>query len=545
MGSLSRSQRRGIITLSFKKGDRLDPKNWRPISLLNVDYKIASRSIAARLLKVIHLVVDKDQSCGVPGRTIFDNLFLLRDTLDYVNITNEPGILLSLDQEKAFDRVDRSFLMNTLQRFGFGPFFRRWISSLYSQASMRVIVNGFLTDSIPINRGVRQGDSLSPLLYILCAETLAANIRHDQTIQAFLLPGAGGRYFKIQEYADDSTCFVKDVYSLNRLFLLLSKYEQGTGAKLNMSKTEAMWLGSWRTCPAQPLGLTWVSKMKILGVWFSNGNVNVDPENWLPRLSKLEANLNLWTTRSLSFVGKTLIVNIIGASKLLYLAKVLPLPEFIVVRFKNLVYPFLWGSKIETIKRTTLSAPIRQGGLGLIDFICKSKALKVSSLVHTISRPDSKDFYLLKYFVGSQLARLRSDWSFLRDNSTPSAISPTAYYNTCLQSLSHLVSRLRPNTAFDFTSKSCYQEFLKETMTSPILSHQWAPFVNPSFDLDNHWSLVRDPFTENFKNDLSWLIILRAIKVRDSLHMWGYADSNVCAHCQRKETIDHCFLNCK
>ena len=62
LGSLSRSQRRGIITLAFKKGDRLDPKNWRPITLLNADYKIASRSIAARLLNVIHLIVGKDQT---------------------------------------------------------------------------------------------------------------------------------------------------------------------------------------------------------------------------------------------------------------------------------------------------------------------------------------------------------------------------------------------------------------------------------------------------------------------------------------------------
>ena len=75
-GSLSRTQRRGLIALSFKKGNRLDPRNWRPISLLNVDYKIASRAIAGRLLKVIHLVVNSNQTCGVPGRYIFVILWL-------------------------------------------------------------------------------------------------------------------------------------------------------------------------------------------------------------------------------------------------------------------------------------------------------------------------------------------------------------------------------------------------------------------------------------------------------------------------------------
>ena len=79
--------------------------------------------------------------------------------------------------------------MNVLQRFGFGPDFRQWIDTLYSNASMKVIVNGYLTESIPLERGVRQGDSLSPLLYILCAEVLANSIHRDPGIRGFLLPG--------------------------------------------------------------------------------------------------------------------------------------------------------------------------------------------------------------------------------------------------------------------------------------------------------------------------------------------------------------------
>ena len=78
-------------------------------------------------------MIQEDQTCSIQGRTIFDNLALLRDTLDYVNITEETGILLSLDQKKAFDRVDRTFLSNVLARFSFGPSFCRWISSLYLQ----------------------------------------------------------------------------------------------------------------------------------------------------------------------------------------------------------------------------------------------------------------------------------------------------------------------------------------------------------------------------------------------------------------------------
>ena len=102
-GCMSLSQCSGVILLSFKKGDRLDIRNWRPISLLNVDYKLASRVIAGRLLKVIHLVVAKDQTCGVPGRFIGENVAFLRDVVDYATLSGVPVAILSLDQEKAFD----------------------------------------------------------------------------------------------------------------------------------------------------------------------------------------------------------------------------------------------------------------------------------------------------------------------------------------------------------------------------------------------------------------------------------------------------------
>ena len=100
-GRLSRTQRSGVFSLSFKKDDCLDPKNWRPISLLNVDYKIASRASAGRLLRVIHLVVGSDQTCGIPGRFIGKNIAFLRDVVDCRSTSGRPGLILSLDQKKA------------------------------------------------------------------------------------------------------------------------------------------------------------------------------------------------------------------------------------------------------------------------------------------------------------------------------------------------------------------------------------------------------------------------------------------------------------
>ena len=150
-------------------------------------------------------------------------------------------------------------------------------------------------------------------------------------------------------------------------------------------------------------------------------------------------------------------------------------------------------------------------------------------------------FYLAKYFCGSQLARFGSRWASLRDNSSPSASLPSSFYSGSLSTLEKLA---RLPTSFVFSSKNVYRQLLKELTSPPILPRFWSPLLQPALDLDDHWALVRDSRTENFKSDLSWLITLKAVKVRESLCNWGYIASDKCASCPRRETIDHCFLNC-
>ena len=166
VSDLHDSMKSSVTRLVHKKDDKRCLKNWRPISLLNVDYKICLKAFSLRLSKVLDSIIDPDQMCSVPGRSIVSNLQLIRDTLDFIDRTGETGILVSLDQEKAFDRVNRSFLLRLLKHSGFGPFFLNCIHTLYGGANMRVIVNGFLSNKIPIMRGVRQGNSLSPMLLV-------------------------------------------------------------------------------------------------------------------------------------------------------------------------------------------------------------------------------------------------------------------------------------------------------------------------------------------------------------------------------------------
>lgn len=204
-GILPLSQRKALISLIYKKGDRLLHKNWRPISLLNVDYKLCSRTLAGRLLKVIHHVVARDQTCGVPGRFMGENVAFFRDVVTFANEFNVPAAILSLDQEKTFDRVDWPFLFSLLSRMGFGPSFISWVKLLYTDVSSSIFINGYTSRSFKPSRGVRQGSPLSPLLYVLTMEVLAVNIHANPLIKGLCLPGSALPLPVLSLYADDTS----------------------------------------------------------------------------------------------------------------------------------------------------------------------------------------------------------------------------------------------------------------------------------------------------------------------------------------------------
>ena len=181
-GHLPPSMRRALITLVFKKGDHLDPKNLRPISLLNSDYKILARIPARRLSRVLQVFIHPYQSCGVQGRYIGETCVLLNGIFQYSREASIPGALLSLDQEKVFDRVDHGFPFRIMSHVGFGSSFISWVKLLYSGISSAVCINGYMSAAFFPSRGVRQGCPLSPLIYVLSIEVLAANLRASRAI---------------------------------------------------------------------------------------------------------------------------------------------------------------------------------------------------------------------------------------------------------------------------------------------------------------------------------------------------------------------------
>ena len=186
-GELSNTQKQAVITLIEKKDkDRRLIKNWRPISLLNVDVKIGSKAVAKRLEKVLPYIIHYDQSAFVNGRTIFDATRTISDVMDFTKARDYKGIMTAIDFEKAFDSVNWNFLSKSLESFGFGESFRAWIEMFYNNISSSVTNNGFSTPSFNLKRGVRQGDPLSPSLFIIVLELLAFSVRNDKQIRGIV-----------------------------------------------------------------------------------------------------------------------------------------------------------------------------------------------------------------------------------------------------------------------------------------------------------------------------------------------------------------------
>ena len=271
-GYLSISQRRGLITLLPKKNKpRQYLRNWRPITLLNCDYKIAAKSIATRLKKVLPYLINNDQTGFLKGRFIGENIRLIISVIDYAEKQNIPGLLLFVDFEKAFDTLEWTFVEKTLSFYNFGESIKSWIKLLYTDITSCIQNNGWSSDFFQLGRGVRQGCPLSPYLFILCVEILASAVRNNDGIKGIRISDTE---CKISQYADDTTLILDGTdISAKHSLGLLDSFAEISGLKINYEKTEALWIGSFRFQKRRietSKNILWsFCKVNALGVWFS------------------------------------------------------------------------------------------------------------------------------------------------------------------------------------------------------------------------------------------------------------------------------------
>ena len=552
-GSLSLSQRRGVISLSFKKGDRLDPRNWRPITLLNVDYKLAARVIAGRLLKVIHLVVDKDQTCGVPGRFIGENVALLRDVAEYASASGAPVAILSLDQEKAFDRVDWGFMRSTLTAMGFGPSFISWVDLFYFRVQSAVNVNGYLSPFFDLSRGVRQGCPLSPLLYVLVSEVLAANIRCHPHISGLCLPGSAP-LSPISQYADDTSLILQSDGAIRASFEVYSLFEKASGSKLNQSKSKGLWLGGWSGRTDPPVALDWSStKIKALGVFIGVGDLEED--NWRPRITAVDNVLKSWRARSLSFRGKSLVINALALSRIWYVASLIHMPPWVLRELSILVFSFFWSGKRELVSRSVVIQPSLLGGFSVVDVKFKVWSLLGQWVKRFASSPSGwvpfMSFWFKSCFDASPLEVFSDPVSY-----APSLLPP--FYKSLLiawQELGGSFSLSRNSLIFGslcphfcssvacMTTKSSYMYLLSENVVQPHCVMKFASTFGRLY-WPTTWRSLSFFDLDRQVIDLNWKIAHGVLYTAQRLVSFGLPVPLSCFCGSPVESLEHLFFSC-
>ena len=173
-GEMSCSQKQAVITLIENKGkDRSLLENWRPIFLVNVDTKIMTKAIAARIKNVLPDIIHCDQTGYVKDRFIGETIRSIFDIMEFTAEENIPGLLVFIDFKKAFDSVEWSNLYQCLEIFNFGPDFIRWVKTFYKNIQSCTINNGMASNFFSLERGVHQGDPLSLSFY--CSSGNASN----------------------------------------------------------------------------------------------------------------------------------------------------------------------------------------------------------------------------------------------------------------------------------------------------------------------------------------------------------------------------------
>ena len=366
---LCNSMKTSTLTLIPKKGDLRRLTNWRPISLLNVDYKIISKSLANRVSNIISKLISDDQTCCIPGRDISHNVLMMCNIIEYANENKLNGYILKVDQFKAFDRVNHDYLHACIKKMGFGPNFRNWIEILYRGSRGQIKHNGFVSHPFPIKRGVRQGCPISAILYVLSAEPL-----HDVISNSPLISGIHfcDREAKIFQHADDTTFFASSINSIYSILRVLKTYEDASGSKCNFEKTELLTIGESQIDPTRFNITIKNDYIDILGVTIGNDREQSILHNWNDRVQSCISILRRWKSRRLSFRGKALVVNSLVLSRLNYLVSILPVPDWVISSIRKAVTEFIWSGKPPAIKYTSLCLPWERGGINLSDIeICR------------------------------------------------------------------------------------------------------------------------------------------------------------------------------
>uniref|UniRef100_A0A3B3IBF2 Reverse transcriptase domain-containing protein n=1 Tax=Oryzias latipes TaxID=8090 RepID=A0A3B3IBF2_ORYLA len=389
--SLPNTLSEATISLILKKDkDPLLCSSYRPISLLNVDFKILSKVLASRLQHVLPKIISLDKTGCMAGRHSYHN------TRRLLNIIHSPcclapEVIVSLDAEKAFDRVEWTFLYETMSRFGLGNDFIEWVKLLYSSPMASFRTNNTLSPPFPLRRGTRQGCPLSPALFAIAIEPLAIWLRAEERFKGIVRSGIT---HKVSLYADDVLLYISDpLKSLPILLDILDKFGSFSGYKVNYQKSEQFPLN----LPAREMSHSIApfkqveTGFKYLGIFISSSTSEMKKCNFESLLESIGEDFDRWSVLPLSLLGRVNLIKMTVLPKFLYLFQHIPIliNKAFFDKLEKRISHFLWSGKTPRVRKSVLQSPKNIGGLSLPNFRQYYWAANIQKLLYWMYDDDT------------------------------------------------------------------------------------------------------------------------------------------------------------
>jgi hypothetical protein len=397
------------VRLLPKKGALTSLKNWRPISLINCDAKIFTRLLTKRMAPILNRVITPYQAGFLPGRFIAEHGLVLQLIMEQAQLHQHQGTGLLLDQEKAYDRVHPLYLEKTMLALGFPRRLVKSLIQLFFNNLVQININGNFTNSISQQRGLRQGDPLSPLLFNIALEPFLRSLQQDPYFIGYRFVNAATppicpppSPIKCLAYADDVCVFLDSPSDFVRLHLHIQAYTSVSNAHFNDHKTEAFALNGkeqadWVALFTRHRIPTYHHRhshtaFRYLG--FSMSYTQAQRKQVCDRLlDTVSHQVKMYSQRQLSIKGRVTIMNSLILAKVWYLLRILVVPQAFFQKLRRLICDFVGGKKTPRLSYLQMCQPIVNGGLGILDPQSHQKTMQLRWIRHILD-PDLSDSFL-------------------------------------------------------------------------------------------------------------------------------------------------------
>uniref|UniRef100_A0A8C6MA25 Reverse transcriptase domain-containing protein n=1 Tax=Nothobranchius furzeri TaxID=105023 RepID=A0A8C6MA25_NOTFU len=398
--SLPASMTQGIISLIPKpKKDLLSLDNWRPITLLNIDYKILALLFVNRLKGILPSIIDESQSGFMKNRHIVNNIRLVLDLLDYSDLIDTDSFIMFLDFQKAFDSVEHNFIYKSLEKCGFGPYFCSTIKTLYNNNNSSIKLKFGTSQRFVLSRGIRQGCPISPYLFLIVVQFLFTHISQSPLRGIKIV----GKHLVISQLADDTTLFLKDASQVPLALNLISSFSKASGPHLNLNKCELLSIKD--STAASVCDIQVKNQVTYLDIIISKDPTLRCPTNFSSTIQKTQRKLNSWLQRDLSLKGRILLSKAEGLSRLSYTAQSLYVDNNTLKNIDRMLLDFVWKRKVHYIKKSVLINSANHGGLNFIDFSTLNNTLKIIWIRNVLLNPSV--WNIIPSFIFSKLGGLK------------------------------------------------------------------------------------------------------------------------------------------